>query len=262
MGYQESAPELAAKIRELEKRIKILENTGRLTSASIGAGGLAVKGGGSIVVQDGGAFAVFDATNTYNLLSAGRLAPAYNRPDGKAQVGVFLLRDDGKAGLRIWDPDPSAGGYRQRVALYDDSGNEIVSDDPDSQKGLASPYIPLTWHDADNARWPRYSSTTFGDAWSAVAYSQHPKISIGFWAASTVAGTAGEYQILANGTVVAGPTALAGLSNSAVTSYGLVVAVPSSVSFQGSLIIKIQFRVTGGTGAIFTQPYLMAGVRS
>lgn len=72
MAYYNDIPTLEGKLKELEQRVRTSETAPRLSSSSIGTGGLKIVDGGSLTIEDGGSVIVNDGGDI--LVYGGELA--------------------------------------------------------------------------------------------------------------------------------------------------------------------------------------------
>jgi len=233
-------------IRGLEQRIRELEKGAPIRNAQISGGqGLKITGGGGIDVDGSGFIFVRDPDGgTTAPFYAGFLArPTYDRPDGKAQPGVAMYRDDGTLAFALYDANP-ADGYQQYVGIYDRAGNIIVGDDTTSGQGLARPYLGFSLYPVRFGELLPTTSATFEQLFSGQGDKQHPNLSVRAWGA-TDSGTTGELRVMVNGVQLGATATLPALS---FTTYDF--AGPVAGTHLTTLSVSIEARRTSGTGNV------------
>lgn len=132
--------DLGAQLDALKRRIDEMERK-TLYSASIGEGGLTVKGGYIRLVDDAGQERLFIGPSSFSM------------PPGQTQP-VFWVRDSSGA-LRMGMFDNDVSGYEPTFWVFDDSGH--VAFTTDKNGGVAEPwlYVPM---------YPRFIPTNFTNA--------------------------------------------------------------------------------------------------
>ncbi|MCP3800313.1 hypothetical protein NLX83_13700 [Allokutzneria sp. A3M-2-11 16] len=154
--------DLVERIRRLETRVEELSR-GTLANAVVSDGG--------ITIRDLGGLQQLDRDGETTFFVGGRDG-SWARPDGSPQPVAFIADDRGAWRIGVLDPDPQENGYRQFVALWDYSGNIIVSDEVNSGQGLARPLIPSSGFRPIRAMdMPKTQSTT----WETLQWSWHHK---------------------------------------------------------------------------------------
>ena len=240
---------LVRRVTDLERQVRELQAGRRLEAATIGAGGLRVAGG-TITIEDG-SLTVRHANGTELLhLGPGTVSGEpvrfmrIRRPDGST---VFFTygSDDGDA---FW-------------ALYDKSENIIVSDDGQSEQGLARPWLPLqavptSWH---SARQQSTTSGTFTPLWTISSPRQHPRLRVQLMVQFD-GGVAAEVQVRdpASGTVIAGPTALSAGAFQYLTMTGTL----PSAAYLSLLKLDVEMRVSAGAGTVGCSLIYAQGIQS
>jgi hypothetical protein len=209
---------------------------------------------------------VLDQTQTIALARIGRLPddPLYNHPDtGQRQEATVFKRDDGTYAFTIAElaADIPGDPYSQAVAIWDKSGNIIISEDSDSGFGHARPHVPIALQNSDVSTWPATSSTSFTDIADCFMELQQPKLSwIIYCYADT--GAVGEYRITVNGTQFGATHSLNGsvtnfdeFSDSGdLTTLGLDWGTP--------VLVALEARLALGTGHIKARQLLITGTQS
>lgn len=141
-----------AQLDALKRRIDEMERK-TLYSASIGSGGLTVRGGFIRLVDDAGVERVYIGPSTFA------------QPPGVTQP-VFQVRDaSGAVRFGVYDAEPGAT-YEPTVWVFDDSNH--VAFTTDQQGGIAEPWLNV-------AMYPRFIPTNFtnstGTTWTLPASS-------------------------------------------------------------------------------------------
>lgn len=225
---------IARRLRDLQRQVDELKTARSLESSTIGRAGITVSGGGSLRVLD-------DAGNVI------------------AYIGGFA---DGSFGAEISRADGSVAfeANQDFVALRDQSGAIIVSDDATSGKGLATPYIGgAVWIPTNVALWPATTNGTFTGIANALYMAQNPKLQ---WSIQhgADAGTAGQVRLIVNGTQV-GTTQNVSSSFAFWTQFG--VDLPAGIELFSSLVdVSVEAKRTSGTGKIYAAVQWFAGDRS
>lgn len=159
--------------------------------------------------------------------------------------GMVIRRANNTEALRIFSSDSGNNTY---MALSDQSGNFIFSDDGISGQGIARPYLGVPFAPAGDPTTSTPSSNTSGtfatvsEAWFP---KQQPRMQIYYSQRTT--STTGQIQVVdRNGAVLAGPVSTA-LGASSGFSFG-PFAVPGN--FMDTTYIGVQTRVASGAGAV------------
>lgn len=180
----------------------------------------------------------FVADNGVEIIKYGEEVPGFGRG------WIFRRGENGRAAFYLGGSESS----NQYWVLQDNTANIVVSDDANSQQGLARPYIPYTYIVTNGAgAGTSTTSTSFVNAYNIRGYKQHPRIDIEYLI-STPAGVSAEVQIVDT-------------NNSNTIIDGPVTHGPSSSSFSGlrgtlsgshvnPINVNLQFRVSSGAGTI------------
>lgn len=239
-------PGLWERVRKIAaEEVAKFMRSGFLRNASITGGGLSIRGGFLRLLAGG--------VQTFYV---GPVTPAM--PDGSAQQGWIVRREDGSTALALYDPDPASGGFFQFLALYDRAGNIVMSDDTDSGQGLARPYVPGTFH---RTRYADFSVSTVSGTWETLwdTYlpKQHPRLAVGYRASMDTSGTSGEVRVMV-GTTQVGATTAEGF---AITTRDIGPA-PVPGGHMETLRVEIQARRLSTSGALRVEPLYVRGVQS
>ncbi len=256
-----SQGDIMRRLAMLEDEVRQLRAARRLESATIGDGGLRIKGGtitvqndGSIVVEDGGDI-IMQGNGRLLMTSPDDVDLVDIGPDATGRQAFYLRRHNGA--LLMWTSQHANTG-RDFWALSDNANNTIVADDAESGVGLARPWLPvpmvLKFH-PDGVAGDPYAYATIDASkigsetqlWDGRAAISHPKITVdGVWGRGS-GDVAMTYRLKIGGTTVG-----------TWSETGLVIAQrgPFDVS---SLVgtdwasIEITAVATSGTGAVACQ---------
>ncbi|SNR33161.1 hypothetical protein [Blastococcus mobilis] len=235
-------PGLFERIRQMVRdEVAKLLRSGLLRSASIGEGGLTLRGG---------FFRMRNAADTSNAFYIGAVTPA--QPDGTPQPGWIVRRADGTNVLLLRDAFPENGpdGVHQALSWLDRTGNTVLADDTDSGQGLARPYVPIVFYRSRNSDWPTVTGGDWQTVYRAKAPKQQPRLLVRAFAGATDGSTSGELRVMINGTQHGSTQAVVG------ATVGEFIFGPDAVagSHMSDLSVEIQARVTAGTGGIRVSP--------
>lgn len=189
---------LARQVADLRREVNELRAARRLEAATVGAGGLNIAKGGRLAMTTPASRRMVDigAIDDDN----------FNNPDGTHQQGQLLRRQDGSLAFSVFASQGS--GVNQFAALWDASGNIILSDDAASGSGLARPYLPVPMWPAFDAGWdywPRTSGTSMVELWGGQFYRQQPQLAVVIKASMDTAGAAGQVQLTVGGLAIGSP---------------------------------------------------------
>lgn len=231
-------------IRDLQKRLDILERGTRAPATSIDNGALIVKKGNfPIGVLGDLGMAGFDL----------------QRPDGTAQMGFLFYRDDGSIAFSLYDDQPNDGvGYNQFVGLWDRRQRPILMEDFRLGYGLARPFMPgATIYSPDVNVWPATQSGAFVSAHECYMFFENPVLYCDFvmWCD---AGTSGEARLMIDGAQY-GPT-IAGGAGYSIFNQKLIL--PASMVAVDWKRVYIEQRRTGGAGNVRTAFRILYGTQS
>lgn len=207
-------------------------------------GDLIIKPGGRLIAQyKNGATALQVGANTLS--------------DGTPVHGVLIRRPGGETVLFTFGPDSGGSAY---WALYDRSGNIVVSDDANSGQGLATPYIPLTAVPTTRMvnRQESTTSTAFVALYTINGTKQHPKMRFRAIVQSD-AGVTGEMRVTnpLNGAVL-----LAVQSIAAGSSFNTAYTFTVPGAHQSLLQLDIEVRVASGSGSVGLTVLNVEGIQS
>lgn len=239
-------PNLWERIRKLvQDEVGRLLRSGLLRSASIGEGGLTLRGGFLRMLF-----------GDVNIVFVGPVGPAL--PDGTPQMGVVVRRGDGTTVLDLFDADTSDGVLRQALNWRDRDGNTVLADDTNSGQGLARPWLTGGFYR------PRFAdmttgttSGTFETVWETRIAHQQPQLEVAYRATTDLSGATGETQVLVNGTRLGTVR-----SETFVLTTRYVGPEPVAGAHMSELHIEIQARRTSATGAVRVEPMWWRGRQS
>ncbi|WP_051741632.1 hypothetical protein [Kitasatospora sp. MBT66] len=177
--------DLLDRIRALERQVRELSGRAQTRPAmdQIQHGPVVIAEGGTLTVRDG------DGTP---IVFIGRLT--IDRPDGSAQYGVVIKREDGSNALALF----SGGTQPQGLDIYDSRGNTIFTEDR-VNGGLAVPYLHSPMYpDGDLDRYAKTQSDGPDNMWTAAHVRYHPMLTVAGYAAADF-GTTGVAQVYVNG---------------------------------------------------------------
>ncbi|MEU5872495.1 hypothetical protein AB0A73_13185 [Glycomyces sp. NPDC047369] len=234
---------ISRRLTDLERQVRELQAGRRLEAATIGAGGLTVKGTGGITVEGGGDLNV----------KGGELR--VGDEDGQTQVYVGPLtyggvpagtgwtfrRFNGQPVFTLEGSDPE----HQFLAVRDAQGNIVFGDDTVSGQGLARPWLPVPWSGADYTQWPGTTSASFTSVLETTIPRQQPKLYVRIRHTADASGTTGELRLMFGGTQL-GATVSVGFT---VSYAELTVDLPPG-TFGETMNLAVEGRRTAGTGAV------------
>lgn len=225
MSKVNRAPDLFAEIRDLQKRIRVLENANRLTSASIKSGELKVY-------DSTGEEALRVGDFTYGGLPAHGLS-SY-RPDGSLILGVGTF-----------------DAVSTSMVANDQNGRTVFALDEGGEGGLARPYFAMPFYPANSTGlWPTVATAGFVALWRSEMILWQTRADVAFAAICT--GTAqGQAQVFVNGVGFGSPVAVTSTSAATFVISGVVLPAVTS-----DCVVSIGAQVTSGTGTIGVCPLL------
>ncbi|MFE0046298.1 hypothetical protein [Streptomyces albireticuli] len=227
--------DLLDRIRELERQVRSLMGSANTRPA------LDEIIGGRVVIGQGGSLQVLD-TDGSSIFYVGQVGP--DHPDGTAQQGMLLRREDGTLAFGVYTTD-HVNNRVQAIRMFDVKGNVVVADDT-KDHGLARPFLtyPLPTTE-DVGKWDNTNKTTWTTLYRGNALTQHPKLY-----AYIAATTGGEVRLLVNGNQV-GPTAKGALEFTA----------PIGVPFDSRIEFQVQAKANANS-TIWVSPRALYGVQS
>lgn len=235
-------PGLFERIGQLvEQKLGQLLRSGMLRSASIGEGGLTIRGG---------FLRLRNAADTGDQFLIGAVDPP--QPDGTPQPGWMVRRADGTLVLLLRDAFPvnGPGGVDQALTWLDRSGNTVLSDDTDSGQGLARPYVGGMFGRSRYADMTvSTASATFETLWETRITKQQPRLFVHYRATMDTAATTGETRVLVDG-VELDTVETEGFSIAHRYALG-----PVAGAHMSDLIVEIQGRRTSATGQLRVEAY-------
>ena len=246
------------KFRDIERQLRELRAAKSLAASTIGEGGLTVKSGGGITITDGGTFQLraADGTVIFEVISNA------NNPDpsGNPQPTIRIKRADGTAAFILEDPLPTVDGYRQILRMFDRAGNEILSEDATSGKGLANPWLSIPMFPSRYTDWPKSTSPTFEETMRNVVPLKNPTMTLGASYTSDAPDTTGECRFKVGGTVVGITQAFGfGIGTTLLADHA---PLPAGLAIADLAWVSLEVRRTAGTGNVMAAPYLATGSQS
>lgn len=233
-------------VQIVQTEVGKLLRSGLLRNASISDGGLTIKGG-FLRLRAPGAVA--------DTFFVGGSTP--NLPDGSPQPVMQLRRNDGTVALEMYDPIPS-DGYAQFLAWRDRIGNIVFSDDTDSGRGLARPWLPIPLYPGLGVTSLPASTTSgsFTALWIARTAKQQPRLAVGFLA-SAPAGTTAEVRVTVGSTQIGPTITVTGGSLGDTTIQGLVDG-----AHMAEMRVNLEARLVSGAGPVTVYPVRCEGRQS
>lgn len=160
-------------------------------------------------------------------------------------TGLLVYRQDGRLAMAVFNG--FGDGDDQVVALYDQSGNQVVVDDVNSDQGLARPWLPAAFV-KDSGLEVTTTSGSFVSLWHHTLKKQLPKLEVNMFARAG-AGTTGEVRIYDETTA----TEIAIVSLNAGAFVDIDVTGPIPGTHLSEHYIKLQARRTSGADVIGIQ---------
>ncbi|MEU8264488.1 hypothetical protein AB0C02_28180 [Micromonospora sp. NPDC048999] len=241
IGDQAISPaDIMRRLRDVERLVREGAAGRRLEASSVGQGGLSVKDGGSmrVIDRDG------SVLSRIGDLGGGVRGTWIARAGGEPAFGVY--------GTGVGDDVGFAG-------LYDRSGQYVVTDDAQSGRGLARPYIPIP-HGEVSPPTTSTGSTSFVTMAEGLTAIQHPVLLV-YGLAMCSAGTAGEVRVSLDDPGPVGP-----VESIAAGAYRFFYLGPFAMPYSGEYgmlhTIQIQARRTAGTGTIGVRVLSILGLES
>lgn len=245
--YREPPKDMVQFTAGLTKRVAKLERLPRIGSTAIDHGDLTVNGGDINLVN--GNFTFVDEDNQ-TLIIFGDIPNAV-----VLRRAWIFYRSNGVGALYLY----GTPGSPQFVAIQDNSGNIVVSDDSASGNMLATPYHSFTAVKAADLSSASLqfstSSSSFQLAHRIHGRQQHPYLEV-MMLVFTPAGVTAEIKLTdnANGGIdIAGPSTIPANS----FTYAILTGKPRG-GWLGSVICDVSIRVASGAGTVgisFAQAY-------
>lgn len=203
----------------------------------VGIGNATISGGTFTVRQDG-AIQMVDAAGSLIL---------YFGPDSEGRQIIRIRRDGGRDVLYTH----TVSNGEQYWALTDRTNAIAVSDDTVSGRGLARPWIPVSFERVRFADMPRVTNASFETVWEANFNRSHPFVEL-YTVDGCDTGTNGAGQV-----VITDPaTGTSAVEDSWTNGPGLgrhyrgPYPLPGDV-YAGPVRVSVQYRRTSGTGNVY-----------
>jgi hypothetical protein len=229
---------LVRRIEALERELQETRAARRLEAATIGRGGITIKGG-AIILEDNQGREIGRMGIREDLLP---------QPDGQRQPGFILRRNDGSVAFTLDDPNPNAGGYRQLIKMQDSHGTIIFEEDAVTGWGLAAPTwsVPLFPFDQDYmTKWPATTTTSDWVLFNAAVPIYNPRLFVSVMATLT-SGISGEMWVTVNGQTL-GTSKTVASGSMAQLEWEMNL---NDISGMGSgAIVSLQIHARAGTAA-------------
>ncbi|WP_405061903.1 hypothetical protein OG474_09680 [Kribbella sp. NBC_01505] len=221
---------LLRRLEDLERQVQQAQAARRLEAATIGRGGITIKGG-AIILQD---------VDGREIARMGIREDIPHDPDGNPQPGFILRRNDGSLAFALDDPNPNDGSYRQLLKMQDAQGNVIFSEDTISGWGLATPTHSLPMYPSfDPVVWPGTTTSTAG-VWAGLWLNYmplwNPILEIGISTFAEAATTGGRVRVSLNSIQVGSDIVVA--SNTFVDQ-NFTVNVPTFAPFTPGQVVQV-----------------------
>jgi hypothetical protein len=224
-------------IKRLERRISVLERTGRVVNVTNSAGAITFYG------QDG----------TTPLFQVGDQA--------LGDRGVTINHDDGTRAIVV--RRQFIGDTFQTLQLWSRTGS-LVGGENYLADGVRAPFVPITLIPVTSPSEATTSSGTFSAAYTAEFVRMNATVRLIFLARCTDGTTSGEVQLYDTNTGFA----LGGFLGAPVSPVAIPVGTTSNTEFDtGSTYIpadfeavaklEIRFRRTAGAGSVIIRPLFM-----
>lgn len=237
--YREAPKDIVQFTAGLTKRLARLERLPRSGSTAIDHGDLTVNGG-DISLMDGNFTFVDEDGHTLVIFGDIPAAVVLRR-------AWIFYRSNGQPAIYLY----GTPGNPQFVAVQDNGGNIIVSDDSASGHMLATPYIPFVGVKAADLSAASLqfstSSTSFQLAHRIHGRQQHPVLEV-MMLVFTPAGVTAEIKLTdnANGGIdIAGPSTIPANS----FTYAILTGSPRG-TWLSSVICDVSIRVSSGAGTV------------
>lgn len=235
-----SPGDIMRRLRDLERMVRELTAGRRLEAASVGRGG--------IVIKDGGSLRVLDRDGTPIAWMG-----AFGDDD---ESGFVLRRAGGELAFGVYG-NGDASGF---AAMYDLSGQYIVTDDVASGRGLARPYIPVQVGEV-TAPTATTTSGTFVDLAAGMMSIQHPVLYAYLLVRASDATTAGEVRMVLDGNPVGSVVPVAAGAY-AYVSAGPAALPDNSYNYGALRGLTVQARRTAGAGSVGVRVLSIIGLES
>lgn len=245
-------------IREIKRELRELRAAKGLAAATVGEGGITIKGGGNLTIEEEGDLEI----------QGGRFRVRYPDDEG-GDDAVFagdVYADDGAgpyqgSGLLVEQPDgtdilnvrsDATDGVNAR--MNDRNGFSAFMVDPAG--GVAWPWMAVMVVPARYTDWPKTTSGAFETLWAGYVPRANPRVRIDVRHTSDAVDTAGEVRVLVGGSTLGGVDDIG-----FVIAQHFVEATPAA-GFGGLMYVEVQARRTAGAGNVMCAPYQMTGTQS
>lgn len=239
-----SQGDVMRRLVDLEREVRELRAERRLESATIGRGGITVRGGAIRAVDENGTVVAV----------LGDLAEV----SGEGQQGFWLGRPGPSPSQAISVFGTGEGGDGGFVGVWDRAGTYIITDDAESGAGLARPYLVSTMGELTVP--PTTTSGSFVDMAIGTAALHHPVLYATVLVYSSAGGTTGEARLAING-AGDGPTISIAASEFAVRDIG-PFEITTRPLYEELVGISAQARRTAGAGQIGIRVLSLLGLES
>ncbi|GAA2141640.1 hypothetical protein GCM10009760_26010 [Kitasatospora kazusensis] len=211
---------------DLERRLRILENTSRVSA--VGSSG---------------------TMTTYSAATGAAISRLGVLPNGES--GLQVARDDGTTALQV----AANGQAHQQLTITDRAGNVLLSDDI-AGAGLGRPWLPVP---ASIAAPLAFTSAAAVPAYDLTYIRQHAKLVTQFYAWADT-GTTGTVSLV---NTTGGTAALGTMSiDSTTTGLTIIGPVPVSGAYGTTQAVQLQIQRTTGTGTVYIRHSNTVAVQS
>lgn len=230
---------LVRRIEALERQLQQAQAARRLEAATIGRGGIVIKGG-AIVLLDS------DSNEIGRMGIREDLQPA---PDGTPQPGFILRRNDGSVAFTVDDPSPNSGVYKQYLKIQDAQGYVIFQENQTDGWGLNAPTFPANIMPfGDFSQWPWNNTASFVPIWTCQVPVWNPQLRIGGAAIMATGSSAtGQIRLTINGAQF-GSTYTTNTSSQTNLDWTVDLNTVSGIVPGHSIAISVEALANGGAG--------------
>lgn len=256
------------RLERLEREVEQLRSARRLEHATIGQGGLRVRGEGGITLQDGGGLLV-ESGGDIEVLDGGQVILRY--PTDRGGDVVTILGDifdvaSGEflgTGLLVQQPN---GFDIIQIRTDEDAGSRFFLRSGDNLLvlttaadgfGLDRPYLEVPMYPNDSSGDTTTSSTSFEPKWTGRFRHTHPAMQVQIKAAVTGSPLPqGEMRLMLNGVQIGNTeTVTSNFSDFFDFGSGDHDVAPAGMGHYEFQQINIECRISSGTGTLHTSMY-------
>lgn len=234
--YKTETPDLLEKIKELERRISVLERTPQLPNAAVDTGSVVIYSGrGELLFMHNDGTTEFVKVGLFNSIFGPVDDFSINYLDGASafrfQTNLF--------GFEQWTFSDSTGN----VVLSVDA--RAIAEGVNDGVGLSRPYLPIPFF-TNGTPADTTSSGTFTVLQRAAWRVQHPEAE--FWVKYNVTATTGEIRFVVASNVIGGPFTIP--SGSGILYCSPFSMLTNGAGFFDTFEVEAQARVASGAGNV------------